>query len=121
MRPYLTDADPAVRAGAVAAIGETVPAGAGPALAARLGDAERAVRAAAAGSLRELPEVLPGDPELGAALRAALAVADPVVRATALEALRALRLGDGGLYAEHLADPDPEVRVHAVRALATTV
>ncbi|MFF3861857.1 fumarate reductase/succinate dehydrogenase flavoprotein subunit [Streptomyces sp. NPDC002209] len=119
LRPYLTDADPAVRAAAVGVVTETVPAGAGPALAAALADPAPAVRAAAAGSLRELLEVLPGDPELGAALRAALAVPDPVVRAASLEALRALRLGGAGLYAQSLADPDPEVRIHAVRALVS--
>ncbi|KJY46600.1 oxidoreductase, partial [Streptomyces sp. NRRL S-444] len=119
LRPYLTDPDPAVRASAVAVIGETVPAGAGPELAARLGDPDPAVRAAAAAALRELLEVLPGDPELGAALRAALEVPDPAVRSAALEALRALRLGDAALYAESLADPDPEVRIHAVRALVS--
>ncbi|MFE6845629.1 fumarate reductase/succinate dehydrogenase flavoprotein subunit [Streptomyces sp. NPDC057686] len=119
LRPYLTEADPAVRAAAVGVVTETVPAGAGPALAAALADPAPAVRAAAAGSLRELLEVLPGDPELGAALRAALAVPDPVVRTAALEALRALRLGDAALYAESLADPDPEVRIHAVRALVS--
>ncbi|MFD9518768.1 fumarate reductase/succinate dehydrogenase flavoprotein subunit [Streptomyces sp. NPDC059979] len=119
LRPYLDDPDPAVRAAAVAALGETVPAGAGPALAARLGDAAPAVRAAAAAALRELVEVLPGGPELGAGLRAALAVPDPAVRSAALEALRALRLGDAGLYATSLADTDPEVRIHAVRALVS--
>ncbi|KOY54326.1 fumarate reductase/succinate dehydrogenase flavoprotein subunit [Streptomyces sp. XY332] len=119
LRPYLGDPDPAVRAAAVAVIGETVPAGAGPELAARLGDPDPAVRAAAAAALRELLEVLPGDPELGAALRAALEVPDPAVRSAALEALRALRLGDAALYAESLADSDPEVRIHAVRALVS--
>ncbi|MCX4628227.1 fumarate reductase/succinate dehydrogenase flavoprotein subunit [Streptomyces sp. NBC_01443] len=119
LRPYLTDPDPAVRAAAVAVIGETVPAGAGPELAARLGDPDPAVRAAAAAALRELLEVLPADPELGTALRAALPVPDPAVRSAALEALRALRLGEAGLYAESLADPDPEVRIHAVRALVS--
>ncbi|MFD3698985.1 fumarate reductase/succinate dehydrogenase flavoprotein subunit [Streptomyces sp. NPDC058646] len=119
LRPYLTDPDAAVRTAAVAALGETVPPGAGPALAARLTDPAPAVRAAAAGALRELVEVLPGGPELGAGLRAALAVPDPVVRAAALEALRALRLGDAGLYAGALADADPEVRIHAVRALVS--
>ncbi|MCM9081177.1 fumarate reductase/succinate dehydrogenase flavoprotein subunit [Streptomyces spororaveus] len=119
LTPYLADPDPAVRAAAVAALGETVPAGAGPALAARLADAAPVVRAAAAAALRELVEVLPGGPELGAGLRAALAVPDPAVRSAALEALRALRLGDAELYAASLADTDPEVRIHAVRALVS--
>ncbi|MEU8840034.1 fumarate reductase/succinate dehydrogenase flavoprotein subunit [Streptomyces roseus] len=119
LRPYLADPDPAVRAAAVAVLGETVPAGTGPELAGRLGDADPAVRAAAAAALRELLEVLPGGPELGAALRAALPVPDAAVRAAALEALRALRLGDAALYAQSLADPDPEVRIHAVRALVS--
>ncbi|MCX5606359.1 MULTISPECIES: HEAT repeat domain-containing protein [unclassified Streptomyces] len=117
LTPYLADPDPSVRAAAVAALGETVPEGAGPALAARLGDTAPAVRAAAAAALRELVEVLPGEPELGAGLRAALAVPDPAVRSAALEALRALRLGDAELYAASLADADPEVRIHAVRGL----
>ncbi|WP_404957572.1 fumarate reductase/succinate dehydrogenase flavoprotein subunit [Streptomyces sp. 147326] len=119
LTPYLADPDPAVRAAAVAALGETVPAGAGPALAARLADAAPAVRATAAAALRELVEVLPGGPELAAGLRAALAVPDAVVRSAALEALRALRLGDAELYAASLADADTEVRIHAVRALVS--
>ncbi|WP_328739528.1 fumarate reductase/succinate dehydrogenase flavoprotein subunit [Streptomyces erythrochromogenes] len=119
LHPYLTDADPAVRGAAVATLGETVPAGAGPALAARLADGDPAVRAAAAGALRELLEVLPGDPGLAAGLRAALAVPDPAVRAAALEALRALRLGDAGLYAAALADAEVDVRIHAVRGLVS--
>ncbi|MFF3648064.1 fumarate reductase/succinate dehydrogenase flavoprotein subunit [Streptomyces sp. NPDC002181] len=119
LRPYLGDPDPAVRAAAVAVLGETVPAGTGPELAGRLADGDPAVRAAAAAALRELLEVLPGEPELGAALREALPVPDAAVRAAALEALRALRLGDAGLYARSLADPDPEVRIHAVRALVS--
>ncbi|MEV7416844.1 fumarate reductase/succinate dehydrogenase flavoprotein subunit [Streptomyces sp. NPDC089919] len=117
LEPYLADPDPAVRAAAVAALTETVPAGAGPALAARLGDPAAAVRAAAAASVRELVEVLEPGPELAQALDAALAVPDPVVRAAALEALRALRLGGAGQYAALLADPEPEVRIHAVRGL----
>ncbi|MEU6866089.1 fumarate reductase/succinate dehydrogenase flavoprotein subunit [Streptomyces sp. NPDC046876] len=117
--PHLGDPDPAVRAAAVAVLTETAPAGAGPVLAARLADPAPAVRAAAAASLRELLEVLEPDPELGSALRAALAVADPAVRAAALEALRALRLGEAGLYAGLLDDADPEVRIHAVRALVS--
>lgn len=45
---YLEDSDPAVRAAAVSVLAETVPAGAGPALAARLRDAAPQVRQAAA-------------------------------------------------------------------------
>ncbi|MFE5629759.1 fumarate reductase/succinate dehydrogenase flavoprotein subunit [Streptomyces sp. NPDC056543] len=115
--PYLTDADPAVRSAAVAALGETVPAGAGPALAARLRDTAPQVRHAAAGALRELVEVLPADAELGVALREALDEADPVVRSAALEVLRAQRLGDAAVYAGALTDADIDVRIHAVRGL----
>ncbi|MEV7524999.1 fumarate reductase/succinate dehydrogenase flavoprotein subunit [Streptomyces sp. NPDC091371] len=117
--PYLGDPDPAVRAAAVSALGETAPAGAGPALAERLTDPAGAVRAAAAGALRELVEVLPAGPELAAGLRTALAVPDPAVRSAALEVLRALRLGDAGLYAKALADAEPDVRIHAVRGLVS--
>ena len=119
LRPYLTDPDPAVRVAAVAAVTETVPAGAGPALAATLADVEPAVRAAAAASLLELVEVLPATAELGTPLAAALANGDPRVRATSLEVLRALRLGDPGLFAAALADPVIEVRIEAVRALVS--
>ncbi|MDV5149909.1 fumarate reductase/succinate dehydrogenase flavoprotein subunit [Streptomyces sp. SBC-4] len=119
LRPYLDDADPAVRAAAVTALGETAPAGAGPALAAHLADAAPRVRAAAAAALRELVEVLPADPPLAAGLREALGVPDPAVRAAALDVLRALRLGDSALYAASLGDTDVEVRIQAVRALVS--
>ncbi|MGW7052672.1 fumarate reductase/succinate dehydrogenase flavoprotein subunit [Streptomyces sp. NPDC054887] len=119
LRPYLGDADPAVRVAAVAALGETVPAGAGPALAERLRDTAPAVRTAAAAALRELVEVLPAEERLGAGLREALDVADTAVRAAALDVLRALGLGDAGVYAAALADADIEVRITAVRALVS--
>ncbi|WP_435972751.1 fumarate reductase/succinate dehydrogenase flavoprotein subunit [Streptomyces sp. Qhu_M48] len=117
--PYLDDADPSVRAAAVTALGETAPTGTGPALAARLRDGSPVVRAAASAALRELVEVLPAGPELGEGLREALAVPDVVVRAAALEVLRALRLGDAPLYAGTLGDDAVEVRVQAVRALVS--
>ncbi|MFF4871912.1 fumarate reductase/succinate dehydrogenase flavoprotein subunit [Streptomyces sp. NPDC000961] len=117
--PYLDDADPAVRAAAVAALGETAPAGAGPALAARLRDGAPRVRAAAAAALRELVEVLPAEPALGDGLREALGVSDPAVRAAALDVLRALRLGDAPLYAAALGAAEVDVRVGAVRALVS--
>lgn len=119
LRPYLANADPAVRAAAVAALGETLPTGAGPALAARLRDTAPQVRAAAAATLRELVEVLPAEPQLGDGLRAALGVRDPAVRAAALEVLRELRLGDAGVYAAALADRDIDVRTTAVRSLVS--
>ncbi|MEU9860142.1 fumarate reductase/succinate dehydrogenase flavoprotein subunit [Streptomyces sp. NPDC047971] len=119
LRPYLTDGDPAVRSAAVVALGETFPAGAGPALAERLRDTAPQVRHAAAAALRELVEVLPAEAELGDALRAALVVTDRGVRSAALEVLRALRLADAAVYAGALADADIDVRIHAVRALVS--
>ncbi|MFJ9813164.1 fumarate reductase/succinate dehydrogenase flavoprotein subunit [Streptomyces sp. NPDC101158] len=119
LRPYLDDTDPAVRAAAVTALGETAPAGFGPVLAARLRDPAPPVRAAAAAALRELVEVLPAEAESGTALRAALDVADPVVRGAALDVLRALRLGDAVVYAAALTDSDIDVRISAVRALVS--
>ncbi|MBO7941434.1 HEAT repeat domain-containing protein, partial [Streptomyces sp. S9] len=53
------------------------------------------------------------------ALAAALAEPDPVVRAAALDVLRALRLGDAVLFAGPLDDPDVTVRIEAVRALVS--
>ncbi|MGP3927637.1 fumarate reductase/succinate dehydrogenase flavoprotein subunit [Streptomyces sp. 8N616] len=119
LRPYLADDDPAVRAAAVATLTETAPPGTGPALAATLADGDAAVRAAAAASLRELVEVLPPEPELREPLVAALGVADPRVRAAALDVLRALRLGSADLFARTLTDPDIEVRIETVRALVS--
>jgi succinate dehydrogenase/fumarate reductase flavoprotein subunit/HEAT repeat protein len=117
--PYLGDQDAGVRRAAVDVLTETVPAGTGPALAAALRDPHGDVRAAAAASLRELVETLPSDPSLREGLIAALSEADPVVRAAALDVLRALRLGDAGLFAAVLADSDTAVRIEAVRALVS--
>ncbi|MGW2658058.1 fumarate reductase/succinate dehydrogenase flavoprotein subunit [Streptomyces sp. NPDC001478] len=119
LAPYLDDPDPAVRRAAVAALTESTPPGAGPALAGALGDPAAAVRAAAAASLRELVEVLPPSPELRTPLVAALSSPDAVVRAAALDTLRALRLGDASLYTGPLDDPELDVRLSAVRALVS--
>lgn len=119
LEPYLKDADAAVRLAAVKALTETVPPGAGPALAAALTDGDGHVSAAAAASLRELAEVLTAEPELRAPLVAALTAADPTARAAALDLLRALRLGDAALFAGLLAAPETEVRLVAVRALVS--
>ncbi|WP_269803233.1 fumarate reductase/succinate dehydrogenase flavoprotein subunit [Streptomyces sp. Go-475] len=119
LRPYLTDPAPAVRREAVAVLTETLPPGTGPALAAALRDGAAEVRAAAAASLRELVETLPPEPGLRDGLAAALAEPDPVVRAAALDVLRALRLGDTGLFVASLTDSDITVRIEAVRALVS--
>ncbi|AKJ11488.1 oxidoreductase [Streptomyces incarnatus] len=119
VEPYLADPDPAVRRTAVSVLTETVPSGTGQALAGALSDPDAGVRAAAAASLRELVETLPPEPALGTALTGALAAADPVVRAAALDVLRALRLGEAGVFAAALDDPDITVRTEAVRALVS--
>ncbi|MER5521786.1 fumarate reductase/succinate dehydrogenase flavoprotein subunit [Streptomyces sp. NPDC002763] len=119
LEPYLTDLDASVRRTAVSVLTETAPVGTGRALAGALADPDVGVRSVAAASLRELVETLPPEPALRDALAGALAVADPVVRAAALDVLRALRLGDAGLFAAALPDADPAVRIEAVRALVS--
>ncbi|MET8571712.1 fumarate reductase/succinate dehydrogenase flavoprotein subunit [Streptomyces sp. NPDC004783] len=117
--PYLSDPEPAVRRTAVTVLTETVPAGTGPALAAALSDPDGEVRAAAAASLRELAETLAPEPALGEPLDRALDQPDPLVRATALDLLRVLRLGDPGTFAGALGDAAPSVRIEAVRGLVS--
>ncbi|MGW1963794.1 fumarate reductase/succinate dehydrogenase flavoprotein subunit [Streptomyces sp. NPDC001935] len=116
---YLTDADPVVRRTAVTVLTETVPTGTGPALAAALVDTDAGVREAAAGSLRELVETLPPEEALREGLASALSFDDPVVRAAALDVLRALRLGDAELFRGSLSDSGIAVRIEAVRALVS--
>ncbi|MEV6295427.1 fumarate reductase/succinate dehydrogenase flavoprotein subunit [Streptomyces sp. NPDC051896] len=119
LEPYLADSDLAVRRTAVSVLTETVPPGTGQALAGALSDPDAEVRAAAAASLRELVETLSPEPALGTALTGALTSLDPVVRAAALDVLRALRLGEAGVFAAGLDDPDTAVRTEAVRALVS--
>jgi succinate dehydrogenase/fumarate reductase flavoprotein subunit/HEAT repeat protein len=119
LQPYLTDPDPTVRRTAVTVLTETAPPGTGPALAGLLSDTHPGVRAAAAASLRELIETLPPETALRDRLAAAVSGADAVVRATALDMLRALRLGDAELFAGSLSDSDISVRIEAVRALVS--
>jgi succinate dehydrogenase/fumarate reductase flavoprotein subunit/HEAT repeat protein len=119
LRPFLDDPAAPVRRVAVTVLTETVPPGTGPALAGALSDADAEVRATAAASLRELVETLPAEPALREPLVRALAGPDPVVKAAALDVLRALRLGDAGVYAAALDDEDTAVRIEAVRALVS--
>ncbi|NBE96308.1 fumarate reductase/succinate dehydrogenase flavoprotein subunit [Nonomuraea sp. KC401] len=119
LTPYLSDPDPKVRRAAIATLTEVVPEGAGAALAAALGDTHGTVRRAAATALKELVEVLPATPELGAALAGQLGGQDAVVRACALDVLRALRLGDRQTFAAGLADTDRRVRIEVIRGLVS--
>ncbi|MFI7448243.1 fumarate reductase/succinate dehydrogenase flavoprotein subunit [Nonomuraea sp. NPDC049714] len=119
LAPYLADADPKVRRAAIATLTETVPEGAGAALVAALVDDHGTVRRAAAAGLRELVEVLPATPAFGAALAERLTSADALVRATGLDVLRALRLGDAHLFGAGMADPDRRVRIEAIRGLVS--
>ncbi|MFG1683276.1 fumarate reductase/succinate dehydrogenase flavoprotein subunit [Nonomuraea sp. NPDC049269] len=119
LAPYLADADPKVRRAAIATLTETVPEGTGLALAGALADEHGTVRRAAATGLKELVEVLPATPELGAAVTGCLSGGDAMVRATGLDVLRAMRLGDAGTFQAALADPDHRVRIAAIRALVS--
>ncbi|GGV18109.1 fumarate reductase/succinate dehydrogenase flavoprotein-like FrdA [Streptomyces filipinensis] len=119
VEPYLADSDPAVRRTAVSVLTETAPPGTGQALAGALADLDAEVRATAAASLRELVETLPPEPALGTALTDTVTAADPVVRAAALDVLRALRLGNARVFAAALDDPVIAVRTEAVRALVS--
>ncbi|TJZ57545.1 fumarate reductase/succinate dehydrogenase flavoprotein subunit [Streptomyces piniterrae] len=119
LHPYLADPDPSVRRAAIAALTESAPPGAGPALAGLLADDDSSVRASAAASLRELVEVLPAGEALRTPLLSGLTLPDPLSRAVALEVLRVLRLGGAESYGPALDDPDTAVRLQAVRALTS--
>ncbi len=117
--PYLRDPDPKVRRAAVATLTEVVPDGVVDTLATALADDHGSVRRAAATALRELVEVIPPTPQARRALSPALSSPDPVVRAAALDVLRALRLGTPELFGAAAADPDHRVRLQAVRGLVS--
>jgi aspartate oxidase/HEAT repeat protein len=119
--PYLSDPDPRVRRAAIATLTETVPAGAGRALAEATADENGAVRHAAAAGLRELAEILSsGDRPLLDALGRGLDSPDPAVRSAILEVLTRIRADDPGPFAAALSDPDHRVRLRAVRGLVAT-
>ncbi|MFD5077424.1 fumarate reductase/succinate dehydrogenase flavoprotein subunit [Streptomyces sp. NPDC058371] len=127
LQPYLTDPEPSVRRAAVTLLTETAPPGTGPAIGAALVDADGDVRATAAASLRELVETLTPEPALHKTLIDALtrndarnnAQNDPLVRTTALDVLRSLRLGEPDIFADAFEDPDIAVRIAAVRGLVS--
>lgn len=120
LQPFLDDPDARVRRAAVAFLTETAAAEAGVPLAAAAADDSRPVRHAAAAGLRELASVLPaGDQTLLQALRARLGSSDPVIRGTVLDVLTEMRAGDAVIFTAALADAGDQVRVAAVRGLAS--
>ncbi|MEV0686375.1 fumarate reductase/succinate dehydrogenase flavoprotein subunit [Nocardia sp. NPDC050378] len=112
---YLTDPDPVVRVAALSVLTENTPDGFADELVRALGDESASVRRAATESLRELVEVLPGP----GALARYLGSPDPLVRATVIDLLRALRAGTAPEFRAALGDSHHRVRIEAVRALVS--
>ncbi|MFD0363410.1 fumarate reductase/succinate dehydrogenase flavoprotein subunit [Nocardia sp. GCM10030253] len=112
---YLSDEDAGVRVAALAVLTENTPDGFASILVEALDDAAASVRRAATASLRELVEVLPAADGLADRLDSP----DPVVRATVIDLLRALRSGSGPQFTAALSDSDHRVRIEAVRALVS--
>ncbi|MFI7667259.1 fumarate reductase/succinate dehydrogenase flavoprotein subunit [Nocardia sp. NPDC049526] len=112
---YLSDADAGVRVAALSVLTENTPEGFTSVLIGALDDDAASVRAAAAASLRELVEVLPDSTGLADRLDSP----DPVVRATVVDLLRALRAGTATQFVAALTDSDHRVRIEAVRALVS--
>jgi len=117
--PYLEDSDETVRATAISVLTENTPDGFDIALASRLFDSAAAVRAAAAAGLQELVEVLHDSPEFITALTDAVTAPDPVVRATVVDLLRALKAGDTAVFSSASTDDDHRVRIAAIRGLVS--
>ncbi|MFC8044775.1 fumarate reductase/succinate dehydrogenase flavoprotein subunit [Nocardia sp. NPDC057353] len=115
LEPYLADSDPVVRVAALSVLTEHTPDGFAGALIAALDDPAVTVRRAAAESLRELVEVLPEH----AGLPERLGSADPGVRATVVDLVRARRGGSAAWFADAARDPDHRVRLEAVRGLVS--
>ncbi|MEV0247788.1 fumarate reductase/succinate dehydrogenase flavoprotein subunit [Nocardia sp. NPDC050712] len=112
---YLADTDAQVRVAAISVLTENTPDGFAPILVRALGDPAPAVRRTATEGLRELVEVLPAADGLTGHLDSP----DPLVRATVVDLLRALKAGSAEQFSAALADPDHRVRIEAVRALVS--
>jgi succinate dehydrogenase/fumarate reductase flavoprotein subunit/HEAT repeat protein len=115
LEEFLSDADPGVRRTAVSTLVEHLPDGYAGALLGALGDTDAEVRQVAAGSVRELVEVVPAPEDIAEQLDST----DPVVRAVGVYLLSARRVGEQGQYRRALADVDHRVRIEAVRALVS--
>ncbi|MDX6739095.1 HEAT repeat domain-containing protein [Actinocorallia sp. A-T 12471] len=118
LEEYLRDPDPRIRRAAVELLGETALGGAGDALAWALADEDAEVRAAAALALATLrPPV--GEDGIDALRLAAAGGKDPLVRGTAKAHLTLLADAHRALYAQGLADDEPQIRAQAVLALTS--
>jgi HEAT repeat protein len=116
---YIGDPAPEVRRAAIGVLTEAAPPEAGPLLVRLLSDADEEVRRAAAAGLVELVEVLVPDSRLRDGLTAAARLPSDLARATAVDLLRALRLGNPGLFCAALVDESAAVRAAGVRALVS--
>ncbi|WP_026303181.1 fumarate reductase/succinate dehydrogenase flavoprotein subunit [Jongsikchunia kroppenstedtii] len=116
---YLEDPDDTVRATAISVLTENTPDGFDLALAARLFDPAATVRRAAAAGLQELVEVLRGSTDFVRLLTDAAGAPDPIVRATVVDLLRALKVGDTAVFSTAAADSDHRVRIAAIRGLVS--
>ncbi|ACU72687.1 HEAT domain containing protein [Catenulispora acidiphila DSM 44928] len=116
---FLDDPAPDVRRAAIGVLTEAAPPEAGPLLVRLLSDTDEEVRRAAAAGLVELVEVLVPDSRLRDGLTAAARLPTDLARATAVDLLRALRLGDPRLFADALGDESAAVRAAGVRALVS--
>ncbi|WP_040802529.1 fumarate reductase/succinate dehydrogenase flavoprotein subunit [Nocardia concava] len=115
LEPFLSDADPRVRATALSVLTENTPDGFADPLIAALADEDAEVRAVAVSGLRELAEILPAATGLAEHADSP----DPLVRAAVVDLSRALRSGSAELFAKAAVDADHRVRVQAVNALVS--
>lgn len=113
---HLRDPDPRVRRAAVELVGQTLPPGAGDALAWALADEDAEVRATAA-ELLTLTRPRVGRDGLDALRLAAAGGRDALVRRAAADQLDSLAEAARTLYAQGLADGEPQVRAQAVLSL----
>ncbi|WP_431839963.1 fumarate reductase/succinate dehydrogenase flavoprotein subunit [Gordonia hongkongensis] len=116
---YLADPDPTVRRTAIAVLTENTPDGFEMAVVGALADAVAPVRGAATQGLRELVEIIDPTAEFVSALANHAESPDPVVRATVVDLLRAVRADRVDLFASATEDSDHRVRIEAIRALVS--
>ena len=116
---FLRDDDPTVRRTAVSVVTETTPDGWERALVRALGDDDSSVRHEAIRGLRELVEMVTLTTGFVAELHACEESGDSTVRATALDLVRALKIGSVKMFEAGLGDEHHRVRIEATRGLVS--